>query len=67
MLLDWGVRDGVFTQALAENLYNDHLVIPIFHSLPKVHKNVFLPPLRPIVAGIGSLGENLGAWLDHML
>lgn len=41
--------------------------MPIFHHLPKVHKD--LSPLtgRPIVAGIGSLNEHLGHWVDQQL
>lgn len=39
----------------------------VFHSLPKVHKGGFPPPLRPIVAGISSLNEHLCAWLDSYL
>lgn len=42
----------------------------IFYFIPKVHKGVVVPPpptFHPIVAGIGSLNENLGAWLDGFL
>ncbi|XP_073522074.1 uncharacterized protein [Phyllobates terribilis] len=31
------------------------------------HKNIFPPPLRPIVAGLGSMGERLGVWIDFYL
>lgn len=39
----------------------------VFHNLPKVHKG--LSPLvgRPIFAGIGSLNERLGEWMNSQL
>lgn len=42
-------------------------VMPIFHHLPKLHRG--LTPLtgRPIAAGIGSLNERLGQWVDQQL
>lgn len=42
-------------------------VMPIFHHLPKLHK--VLTPLtgRTIVAGIDSLNERLGHWVDQQL
>lgn len=41
--------------------------MPVFHFLPKVHKG--LNPLtgRPIVAGIDSLKERLGQWIEQQL
>lgn len=66
-LLQLGVIEGIFTQNLADKRFVEFPTVPIFHSLPKDHKNVFPPPLRPIVAGIGSRRENLGTWLDHLL
>lgn len=46
-----GVRTGVLT-SLAEKLFVDCPLTPVFHSLPKIHKECFPPPLRPIGAGI---------------
>lgn len=63
-LLQLGVEIGVLTQSDADKLYTDHPVIPVFHSLPKLHKRVFPPPLRPIIAGIGSMGKKLSVWVD---
>lgn len=63
-LLSEGVNMGVFDQKQSDKLYVEHPVRPIFHSFPKTHKNIFPPPLRPIVSGIGSIGERLGEWLD---
>lgn len=66
-LLDMGKNNGIFCVAEVEKLYVNNPVVPILHSLPKVHKGVFPPPLRPIVAVIGSMGERLSAWVDAFL
>lgn len=39
----------------------------MFHHLPKVQKNHIPVQGRPIVAGIGSLLERLGEWVDEHL
>lgn len=66
-LLQEGVSLGVLTERMAQDLYVDHPIVPLYHSLPKVHKGTFPPPMRPIVAGIGSLNERLGSWVDAYL
>lgn len=66
-VLQEGVIMGAITQKLADKQFVIDPVVPIFHSLPKIHKYVFPPPVRPIVAGIGSLGERLGNWIDSHL
>lgn len=40
---------------------------PHLYMLPKVHKNLYDPPLRPIVSGVGSLFEPLGTYIDFFL
>lgn len=42
-------------------------IMPIFHNLPNVHKGCNPLLSRPMVAGIGSLNERLGEWIDHQL
>lgn len=66
-LLDRAVSMGIFSHSDKEKLIPGHSIMPIFHHLPKVHKG--LQPLtgRPIVAGIGSLNERLGEWVDSQL
>lgn len=66
-LLNDGVYLGVFDQGFADKLFVMCPVVPILHSLPKYHKNIFPPPMRPIVSGMGSMGESLGVWIDHHL
>ncbi|CAJ0956543.1 unnamed protein product [Ranitomeya imitator] len=58
---------GAITQKIYDYLNIKHPVIPIYHAFPKIHKNVFPPPFRAIISGIGSLSENLGEWVDHFL
>lgn len=40
--------------------------VPIFHHMPKLHKNITPIQGRPI-ASIGSLFEKLGHWIDQYL
>lgn len=58
---------GVLSNIEAEKMYVEYPTMPIFHSFPTLHKGIFPHPLRLIVAGIGSMGEPLGAWLDSFL
>lgn len=66
-LLMEGVSLGVITPKIGEFLNVEHPVTPIFHGLPKTHKSVFPPPLRPIISGIGSLCERVSEWVDTYL
>lgn len=54
---DEGVLMGVLTQKMADYIGVKYPIIPIYHSLPKIYKEYFPPPLRPIVAGIGTGGK----------
>uniref|UniRef100_A0A8C6V001 Uncharacterized protein n=1 Tax=Neogobius melanostomus TaxID=47308 RepID=A0A8C6V001_9GOBI len=46
----------------------DNPVIPVLYILPKIHKTyVDTPPGRTIVPAIGSLTENISAFVDHFL
>lgn len=62
-----GLYLGIFSIREAESLVSECPILLTFHHLPKTHKG--LDPLygRPIVAGIGSLIEKLGQWLDGQL
>lgn len=40
-LLALGVRMGVLSQNDSEKIFVSHPVTPVFHSLPKLHKEVF--------------------------
>ena len=46
----------------------DFPVTPVLYSLPKIHKTYTdVPSDRPIVAAIGSLTENISAFVDYFL
>lgn len=58
---------GIFSQKEFDFLWVKDPICPIYHALPKLHKDKFPPPMRPIVAGIGSLNERLSEWVDGIL
>ncbi|XP_044148864.1 protein YAE1 homolog isoform X1 [Bufo gargarizans] len=66
-LLTHGLEHGFINQKQLDYIFIQHPVIPIFHSLPKIHKGGFPQAMRPIVAGIGSFTERLSAWVDSIL
>ncbi|XP_075142257.1 metabotropic glutamate receptor 3-like [Leptodactylus fuscus] len=66
-LLQEGVSLGIFTEKEFDYLYVREPIIPIFHGLPKIHKDTLPPPLRPIISGIGSLNERICMWVDTIL
>lgn len=66
-LLDKGVSAGILSTKDKEMLIPEFPFMPIFHHLPKVHKGFSPLTGRPIVAGIGSLNERLGQWVDQQL
>lgn len=64
LLLQEGLSLGIITQKEFDYMYVKHQIVPIFHGLPKIHKNKVPPPLRAIIAEISSLCENLSRWVD---
>lgn len=66
-LINEGLHLGVPTQKQTNVLNKEHACIPVFHSLPKMHKPGFPPAFCPIVTGINSLNENLCAWVDSLI
>jgi len=48
-------------------LLSDHPRCPVFYGLPKIHKRLDDPPLRPIVSSIGGLTEPLSQFVDFFL
>lgn len=45
-------------------IFVDNPLVPVFHHLQKLHKNTVPVQVQPIVAGIGSLFERLGEWIE---
>ena len=60
-------KRGFITDKEKTFLVNDHPVCPVIYGVPKIHKTLENPPLRPIVSSIGSLTEPLSQYVDHFL
>ncbi|CAJ0965945.1 unnamed protein product [Ranitomeya imitator] len=58
---------GTIDTKLGEFLIKQHPVIPVFYTLPKIHKHPSKPPGRPIVASTESLLSPLAIVLDKIL
>ncbi|CAJ0940699.1 unnamed protein product [Ranitomeya imitator] len=58
---------GTIDEKLGHFLINPHPVIPVFYTLPKVHKHLTKPPGRPIVASTNSIFSPLAITLDKIL
>lgn len=62
-IVDIGVSHGIINQKQADFICISHPTIVVFHSFPEIHKGDFAPAFCPTVKGIGSINENLCAWL----
>ncbi|CAJ0963911.1 unnamed protein product [Ranitomeya imitator] len=58
---------GIIDSRLGDFLINRHPVTPVFYTLPKVHKDLWKPPGRPIVASTNSLLSPLAITLEKIL
>ena len=58
-------KEGTLSQELYKQIYPTSDLAPKFYGLPKIHKP--LMPLRPIVAGNGSVTENVAKHLAKIL
>lgn len=58
---------GWITEKEKEFLITKHPVCPVLYGLPKIHKSLVDPPLRPIVSGNGSLTEPLSQFVDFFI
>lgn len=66
--LSYHFEKGEFEKSVFEYLKVEHPVIPVIYTLPKIHKGLDTPVKgRPIVSGIGSLTENISAYVDHFI
>ncbi|CAJ0947473.1 unnamed protein product, partial [Ranitomeya imitator] len=67
IILGKAKTDRLISEEELSFLLPRHPVMATFYALPKVHK--CLDPLRgrPIVSGIGSIGQNIGIYLDDVL
>uniref|UniRef100_A0A8C5MHD2 Reverse transcriptase domain-containing protein n=1 Tax=Leptobrachium leishanense TaxID=445787 RepID=A0A8C5MHD2_9ANUR len=58
---------GILNDQEFRYLKIEHPKIPVFYFLPKIHKDLFKPPGRPIISGIGSVSSRLSEYIDHQL
>ncbi|CAJ0965707.1 unnamed protein product [Ranitomeya imitator] len=58
---------GTIDTKLGDFLVKQHPVIPVFYTLPKIHKHPLRPPGRPIVASTESLLSPLAMTLEKIL
>ena len=58
---------GEITESVWEYLTTDNLRTSEFYLLPKIHKNIFPPPGRPIISGNGSPTERISKFVDFFL
>lgn len=66
-LVEWGYSMDALNGREKNYLVPSSCRIPIIYMLPKIHKDVRVPPARPIVNGIGSVTARLGEFLDKFL
>ncbi|CAJ0937580.1 unnamed protein product [Ranitomeya imitator] len=66
-ILSAAVDGEVITKELAAALVVKEPTISTFYLLPKIHKNICVPPGRPIVSGRGNFLENINKWIDSIL
>lgn len=66
-LLKVALESNWITKKEHAYLTNQHPVTPIIYSLPKIHKHLTEPPLRPVVSGRGSVTEPLSKYVDFFL
>ena len=62
------LEQGMITKSEHTFMKVDFPITPVFYTLPKIHKQFTdVPPGRPIVSAIGSLTENMSAFVDYFL
>lgn len=66
--LDAFLESGEITKQEHAFMVVDYPITPVIYTLPKIHKSyTTVPRGRPIVAAIGSLTENITAFVDYFL
>lgn len=67
LLLQEGIHLGIMNEKQRKYFLVSFPMCPALHAFPKMHKEVFPPPMHPIIAGVGSLAERACTWLDNLL
>ncbi|XP_077134800.1 uncharacterized protein LOC143788791 [Ranitomeya variabilis] len=66
-LLDRALDLGIINKGERDFIWVKHPTTSTFYMLPKLHKNISVPPGRPIVSSIGSLCEKACTYIDFFL
>uniref|UniRef100_A0A673FTB7 Uncharacterized protein n=1 Tax=Sinocyclocheilus rhinocerous TaxID=307959 RepID=A0A673FTB7_9TELE len=66
-ILEDAVNNNVIDKSTFAFLYVQHPRVPLFYTLPKIHKSLENPVGRPIVSGIGSVTEKISQYVDYYL
>uniref|UniRef100_A0A8C5MMF6 Reverse transcriptase n=1 Tax=Leptobrachium leishanense TaxID=445787 RepID=A0A8C5MMF6_9ANUR len=61
------LNEGIISEKICQFLCTKFPTIPFFYTSPKVHKGLFPPPGRPIVAGTDSVFQPLAIFIDQYL
>lgn len=67
MLYSNSPRMGLLDENMEKSLYNKYPRVPVFYTLPIIHKSAPFSPGRPIVSRYGSALEPLAQFLDSFL
>uniref|UniRef100_A0A803JSK4 Reverse transcriptase domain-containing protein n=1 Tax=Xenopus tropicalis TaxID=8364 RepID=A0A803JSK4_XENTR len=60
-------KEKVITTNESQYILMKYPKLPVFYTIPKIHKSLKDPPGRPIISGIESLTSNLSHFLDTKL
>ncbi|XP_075207972.1 uncharacterized protein LOC142312872 [Anomaloglossus baeobatrachus] len=66
-LIQRAIALGVLNKHESKFLEVKNPRVAFYYHLPKIHKCLHNPPGRPIISGIGSLTENLAAYIDQIM
>ncbi|CAH2321238.1 Hypothetical predicted protein, partial [Pelobates cultripes] len=63
----WALSKNIISDGEYKYMNFKYPRIPVFYTLPKIHKNPLFPPGRPIVSGTGSIFQHPAEILDKFL
>ncbi|XP_053567403.1 prostaglandin reductase 2 [Bombina bombina] len=66
-LIEFAYGEGIVSKHEREYLVPKEPNHAFYYHLPKIHMDPICPPGRPIIAGIGSLTDNVSSYIDYFL
>lgn len=66
-LVDQMIRRGSISEKVGKYIKAEKPRTALFYTLPKIHKNIYPPPGRPIVSANNCPTEQISALVDHIL